>query len=89
MITSLFLYIFGYIIGFFAMLLPNWTIWPQDLTDGISYFASKIADFNIIVPIINWFLAAHLFLQFLVYFMIYKSLVGLVNWVRGSGSISS
>jgi hypothetical protein len=87
MIVSLFLYIFSYLIGFFALLLPDWTIWPQDLKDGIYYFADKIGDLNIILPIDNWFIAAQTFVRFLIYFLIFKLIVGIINWIRGAGSI--
>jgi len=87
MIVSLFIYIGSYIIGFFALLLPNWTIWPDTVKDGVFYFADKIGDLNIILPIDEWFDALQLFIRFLTYFLIFKLVVGLINWLRGSGSI--
>lgn len=84
---DIFIYIFGFFLTIIAKILPEWVIWPDIVLDGIDYVVRHLADFNIIFPIDQLFIAISLLLNFFMYYGLAKVIMMGVNYFRGSGKI--
>lgn len=86
MIADIFLFVLGQIIHFIAGLLPTWSLWPQSLLDGLTYFAGAIGHLNFLLPIDSLFTVILFMVNFEVYYLGAKLLMKLANYIRGTGS---
>ena len=86
MIVTLALYLLGYFISFFTLLLPTWQLWPDQVFDAVRYFADGIMSLNsilLVVPVI--YIAFVWFLRVLIYYFTFRLLVKIFNYFRGTG----
>lgn len=86
MIFTIIFYVLGFLIGEISAILPVWSIWPEDFTDGIEYFCSHFAELNIIIPIESFFNAAIFLIEFLALYLTIKIFMKILNYIRGTGS---
>jgi len=68
-----------------AVILPEWSIWPPALTDGLTYVFSSLAKINIIFPIDQLFTVILFLITFEVAFFTTKIILMAFNFFRGSG----
>lgn len=87
MITTVFLIIIGYFLGFLALSLPTWTLWPADILNGIKYFFNNLAAFNFIFPIDTCLHCLNFLATFAALFFSAKLIINIINWFRGAGEI--
>ena len=79
-IMDLLVYILDFLVGGFSL-------WPENLVDGLTYFFTNLMNFDFVLNIYQLILVIEfLYLFFLVYVPA-KLIVKVVNWIRGSGSI--
>ena len=86
MITTLAFYLVGFIIQIFALALPTWSIWPDDIKNGLNYFVSSMANWNFLFPVDTIFKIIILFTEFLAAYIVYKLVSKILNYLRGTGS---
>jgi len=86
MIIDIFLYILAWLISVIAFILPTWTFWPEDLLEGLSYFAASLAKFNFIFPVDALFAILIFFVSFEALFFGAKLVMKIFNFIRGTGS---
>lgn len=86
MIIDIVLYLIGYLLNFISIILPTWTIWPQTLLDGFSYFASAFARLNFLLPINTLFNCLSFLIGFEATYLSVKLTMKLFNFLRGTGS---
>lgn len=86
MITELLLYLIGQLLNLLAFLLPTWQIWPQTLTDGLTFFAQKLSLLNFILPMDTLMTALIFFISFEVAYFGAKIIIKILNYLRGTGS---
>ena len=88
MITDFFLFLFSNLLRLISFILPSWLIWPDFITDIITYIAEVVASFNFILPIQDSFFPAF---RFLIWFQSlyfgWKIAVMVINFFRGAKGI--
>lgn len=84
-ITGLF-YILTFFISFIVLLLPTWSIWPDSLLTGLTYFFSSLAKLNFIFPIDTLFTVLLFIVNFEILYFSSKLVMKLFNYFRGTGS---
>ena len=87
MITSILISIFTWLLSILLYFLPNWSPYPQALTDGIQYFFSSFSKLNFIFPIDSLYNALILIIQFEVLYYSVKLFLSILHFFRGSGKI--
>lgn len=70
--------------NFFAQ---NFTIWPDEVLDGISYFTSGILKFDFALNTYALLQALLFFITFDVIYYTVKLLIKFVNWIRGADGL--
>jgi hypothetical protein len=85
MITSAILLLLTWFIKVIVFILPKWTLWPQALTNGISYFSASLAKFNFIFPIDTLFDIIKVLMLFEVTYFTAKLILKIFNFFRGTG----
>jgi len=86
MITDLFLYLITLFINLMVFILPTWTLWPDSLLTGLTYFFTQLAVFNFIFPVDTLFTVILFIINFEVYYLSAKLIMKLFNYLRGTGS---
>jgi hypothetical protein len=89
MIFSIVFYIFGTILQGLAKLfaLWPWQSWPDAVLDGFEYFGSAFMTLNFMLPCYEALLAVDFAIVFFSGYYFVVGIVGLVDWLRGSGKI--
>lgn len=88
MIIDVILYIFGSFIGWIGLLLSEYSIYPQNLLNGISFFGQKIATLDFFIFDIPAIMTIFLFvLQFEIYYFFALKIVSVINFFRGGGKL--
>lgn len=91
MIVNLFLYVLSFLLGAFAtfsnLIARGFSIWPDKLLDGLTYFFTSLMRFDMWLNVVAFFTVLKWFLSFLVIYYGIKLLASLFNWGRGSGEI--
>lgn len=77
MIIGIFIKILAFVLGIMAVILPTWKVWPDEITNGFSFFVSTISDFNFILPI-DTFLTAVVFLVNFIGFILIVKLIKII-----------
>jgi hypothetical protein len=86
MIITIAIYIISGLVGSIALLFPDFQVYPASVFEGIHFFINTFLELNslfLIIPII--LTALVFFCKFLVYFMLYKLSIKLLNYFRGAG----
>lgn len=86
MIITILIYIFAGILGVIAMLFPDFEILPPQVYDAIINFVNSFLEMNslfLIVP--NVLTVLIFFFKFLIYFLLYKITIKILNYLRGTG----
>ena len=86
MIITLLLYLITAFLTTIVWLLPTWTLWPDTLLDGLTYFFTAIAKFNFIFPIDSLFAVILFIVNFEVLYLTVKLIMKIFNYARGTGS---
>lgn len=86
MITTLLLYLLSILLSVIVFLLPSWSVWPDELLTGLSYFLSCLAEVNYIFPIDTLFTVLIFIINFEVLYFTAKLIMKLFNYIRGTGS---
>jgi hypothetical protein len=86
MIFTFLFYILSLFLGNIVIILPTWTLWPNSLLTGITYFASSMAKLNFIFPIDSLFSVILFIINFEVLYFLAKLIMKIFNYVRGTGS---
>lgn len=85
MLGDLLFYLIMKIFEAVAFILPSWTVWPQVLTDGLTYIFQSFAKLNFILPI-DTFLTALLFIiHFETLYFTAKISLKPISFIRGGG----
>lgn len=91
MITSLFLYILGFIlslvVGLMDFIAKDFTIWPSQVLDGLTYFFTHLMSFDFFLNIASLLTAIKWLVGFLIVYVSIKILLRFINWMRGSGEL--
>jgi hypothetical protein len=91
MIISLLLYILSFLLGAFAsfsnLIARGFSIWPDKLLEGITYFFVNLMRFDMVLNLVAFFTVFKWFLTFIIVYFSIKLLASLFNWGRGSGEI--
>jgi len=87
MITTVLLIIISYFLGFLALLLPAWTVWPADIIAGIKYVFNTLATLNFIFPIDTFLHCLNFLADYAALFFSAKLIINIINWFRGAGEI--
>lgn len=84
--TALF-FVIGFLAEFVGRILPNWTIYPDEILEAVNYFGSCLDLFDLTgTGFFKSFVAMLLLLlQFEVYYFTAKKIISFVNWARGTG----
>lgn len=85
MILTFLFYILSIFLKTVAVILPEWSIWPEAVTDGFTYIFSSLAKINILFPIDDLFTIILFLITFEVAFYTTKIIVMAFNFFRGSG----
>jgi len=86
MIATIFLGLISLFINTTTYILPTWTLWPDDLLTGITYFAGSIGKLNFLLPIDTFFTVILFLINFEVLYFTAKFILKIFNYVRGTGS---
>ena len=88
MIVDIILYVFGSLVGWTAALLPDWSLYPTGLIDGIEFFGEKIAGLNFFIFDIPEIMKIGIFiLTFEIYYFTANKIASIINFFRGSGKL--
>lgn len=87
MIVNLLLTLFDLLMKAFINVLPTFSLWPQAFLNAVSYSITSIGLINFIIPIDSIIICIDILAHFLFYFYLVKLILGLANWLRGSGEI--
>lgn len=88
MILDIGLYLFGTIINWLIILLPDFSIYPDQLLNGISFFGEKMASLDFFIFDVPAFMVIFLFiLQFEIYYFLALKIASIANFFRGSGKL--
>jgi hypothetical protein len=91
MILDILFYIFSFILGTLAaasnLLARGFSIWPDKLLEGLTYFFTCIMKLDMILNIVALFTVLKWFLGFLVIYYSVKLFIMLINALRGSGKV--
>lgn len=87
MIPSVIFYILGTLIYSLAIFLPEFSIYPTAITEGLAYVGAAAGKLNFIFAMTDLFNAFVLIFQFLGFYYSAKIIISIVNWFRGAGSI--
>jgi hypothetical protein len=75
-------------ITWLSFLLPNFSVYPQAMLDGLSFFGQKISSLDFFVFDISAIFTIFIFLlQFELFYFVAKKTVSIINFFRGSGKI--
>jgi hypothetical protein len=75
-------------ITWLCVLLPTFSVYPQNLLDGIAFFGQKISGLDFFVFDIQAIFTIFLFvLQFEFFYFLTKKIVSIINFFRGAGKI--
>lgn len=88
MIVDLGIYIFSLLIDTVSFFLPAFSVWPQGLLDGLTYFANSLAVFNFILPIDTFFQALDYFVGFESAYFTVKILLKFIGFFRKSSALT-
>lgn len=86
MIFDLIFYLLGYFFSVIAIVMPKWSIWPQAVIDGFTYFAGIFAKLNFILPVDTFFACLSFLIGFEAAYLSAKLIIKTFNYVRGTGS---
>jgi len=86
MITDLLIYIVSAFIQAITFILPTWTPWPSALLEGLTYFFTNLAKFNIIFPVDTLLTVLAFVINFEVIYFSSKLIIKILNFFRGTGS---
>jgi hypothetical protein len=86
MITDLAIFILRLIIDTIVLVLPQWSVWPPDLLNGLSYTAQSLAKLNFIFPIDSLFNIISFVILFETLYLTAKIILKVFGFIRGSGS---
>jgi hypothetical protein len=91
MITDALIYIFSFVLAFFAFILQaifgNFTIWPDSVLNGLTYFFQKLMAFNIFIPVDTFLTVLVWLIRFIVIFFGYKLIKKIFNYFRGADAL--
>lgn len=87
MIADIFLIIVGWLLQVIIFLLPKWSIWPQTLIDGLTWFFTSLMNLNIVFPVDTLLLCISTFIIFQVYYLQAKIILKIFNYIRGAGGL--
>lgn len=91
MITDILLYIISFLLGVVAdislFLSRGWTIWPENVLDGLTYFFTVLMKFNFLFPVDTLLTALIFLLNFEVIYISVRFLMKVVSFFRGSGEM--
>jgi hypothetical protein len=88
MIFTLIIYLFSFFISALVAMLPGWSLWPDILLTGVSYFCSCLAHFNFIFPVDTLFSVLLFLINFEILYFTSKLVIMFWNWIRGAGGIN-
>lgn len=91
MITSLFIYIISYLLltiySISNFIARGWSVWPDNLIDGLTYFLTSLMNWDFLMNITQMLLALKFLFAFEVVYLSVKLLMRLFNYFRGSGGL--
>lgn len=91
MITDIFLYILALIMTMIFQisdtLSAGWSVWPDSVLSGLTYFLQLLMTFNFIFPIDTLFDVIKFIISFEVIYLGVKLLLKLFNYIRGASGI--
>ena len=87
MVTNILLYSISFLLKQIADILPEWSIWPDEVLAGLYYFFANLAKLNIILPLDVIFDCLLFFINFIVIYFTAKLVLMVINFFRGSGEI--
>jgi hypothetical protein len=87
MIPSIFFYILGTLLYAMAIFLPEWSIYPPAILEGLTYIGSAAAKLNFIFDMFSLFAAFVFIFQFLAYYYLAVVVISIINFFRGSGAV--
>jgi hypothetical protein len=87
MILNLFLFLFDLLMKAFIAALPTYSLWPQAFLDTINYAISSLGLINFIIPVNSIIICVDILAHFFFYYYLVKLILGIANWIRGSGEI--
>jgi len=91
MIITFLLYLLSFI--FFTIfsiansIASGWSVWPDSLLSGLTYFFSQLMIFNFLFPIDTLFTVILFIINFEVIYLGVKILLKLFNFIRGASGI--
>lgn len=91
MITTIILYILGFILGlvsgFTDILANGWSVWPSTLLEGLTYFFTSLMGIDFLLNIVALLTMIKFLIGFLAIYVSIKLLLKMFNWLRGSGGL--
>ena len=87
MILTFFFYILTIFLTLLIHLLPDWTLWPDDLATSFNYFFSLLAKLNFLFPIDVLFDVILFVIGFEVLYFTAKIVLKVINFFRGASGI--
>jgi hypothetical protein len=79
MITGFIMGLVTLFIRIFIIILPSWSVWPNEIKEGLSYFIATLKTFNFILPIDSIFSCLLFLLVFIGYLLMTKVILLIVN----------
>jgi len=86
MIFTMFFYVLSYIFIIISVVLPQWSLWPDNLLISISALANSFAGLNFFLPVSELFVVFLFVLNFEVLYLTAKIVAKVFNYLRGTGS---
>lgn len=91
MILTVLLYILSYILKIVITitdsLADGWSIWPDTLLNGLTYFFTSLMTFDFLLNIVALLTVLKWLFGFLAVYVSIKLLLKIINWFRGSGEL--
>lgn len=88
MIIDIIIYILATLVSWIAVILPVYSIYPENFLDGIEYVGEKVNTLDFFIFDINGIMVIFTFLlSFEVYYFTAQKIGSLINFFRGSGKL--
>lgn len=87
MIIDIFFVILNWFLSVITYILPVFSIYPQNVLDGFTYFVDCLYKVNFILPIFDILTAILFLINFEIYYYTAKILISIINFFRGTGEI--
>ena len=91
MIITLLLYGISFFLdmasGASNLIAKNYTIWPSNVIDGLTYFFTNLMTFNFLLNVYQMLLSIKWVVTFIVIYVLVRLFLKFINFVRGSGEL--